>query len=725
MGSTDGRSSDGEGVGCGEEQAEGEEVEELAIDEYGRVCGTSNCGLCFEFCSLMCPLEPDEKQHSNAARDTLPPEPLLLRLQKDCDTLFGTEDSFWLPAGATPRCTFEHLAAEIFAHHTRGVKGVDMEKGGAEWWVQVRQAQPQNGAPTSIGFHWDKDEDMVDSLGYSLHPQLSTVTYLSSGGAPTMVCDCRAPQQYNDLKALYSTPPFHKAFLSYPAVSTGTTHGHVSVKHTSFDGQLLHGAPQELARPCDAREDNSSRYTFLVNIWLGHTPQGLQPLPDSLLPELCQLPTRVGFAEGAACRRNYVAGSSDSRFKSWFGPTGMEHEVSFGDVALPSTPACTLEVDLSREGAEGIVTAAPLEAVPIFSAEEVLADPGEALAGYIRNQVLLVKGGALGRAQGQSESTAVGLSILRRLYSRHSADVERTWNLENSGCDSQICGLLSAASILAELEPPLAKARRSEGDSTGQAARSESSDASCLPEGPWYASFVLNESAALQGALAQLPAAVPLLLERWGGDLTEIRHTANLWFFFGHNPSRSEPMAGRPEHTDKITHSGTWHAQQSGSKVWFLRPDAAAEWPYGVCPRCPSPLVVHAEPGDLLIVNTALWYHRTEIPCTAEAHERLSISYARDFYLSEAGHSDRDEEGGAASVEMGNMDDTWATEDVAGGTVIVEGPSALSFPQCKYPNCRILWEAPAGGYEPPVVVAIRDICIGESLTVQLHESGRR
>lgn len=48
----------------------------------------------------------------------------------------------------------------------------------------------------SIDLHWDKDEDLVDAQGINVHPQISTVTYLSDWGGPTLVLEKTTPSDY-------------------------------------------------------------------------------------------------------------------------------------------------------------------------------------------------------------------------------------------------------------------------------------------------------------------------------------------------------------------------------------------------------------------------------------------------------------------------------------------------------------------------------------------------
>jgi len=59
------------------------------------------------------------------------------------------------------------------------------------------------------------------------------------------------------------------------------------------------------------------------------------------------------------------------------------------------------------------------------------------------------------------------------------------------------------------------------------------------------------------------------------------------WVFIGQNVPDEEGggregrgmLRGRPEHTDMIAHSGTWHMQLAGHKEWMLRPNPAEAWP--------------------------------------------------------------------------------------------------------------------------------------------------
>ena len=189
-------------------------------------------------------------------------------LCNDCSLVFKQQEgSNWVPATAAPRCALERLALAIFAHHTAGVL-FDKERSGAEWWAQVRDGgQQQEG----IEFHWDVDEHFCDGSGVHVHPTLSTVTYLTSVGAPTLILNTRgtpASAATSEVAAKVHGP-ISSGGLSYPRVG----------KHIVFDGSRLHGAV-----PCRGGEAPSGarRVTFLVNLWLHHHPFAVERLPATL-----------------------------------------------------------------------------------------------------------------------------------------------------------------------------------------------------------------------------------------------------------------------------------------------------------------------------------------------------------------------------------------------------------------------------------------------------------
>ena len=135
--------------------------------------------------------------------------------------------------------------AELLVRELRRMKlpGVRLRSRacGAEFWVQQRRMDA-GAAAAAINWHWDKDETLRDACELTVHPLISTVLYLSSGGTPTVV-----------LRA-HVTP---EGQLRQPVGGGGGSDGELSAtvsyprfgKLLRFDGKLLHGCPAELAEP--------------------------------------------------------------------------------------------------------------------------------------------------------------------------------------------------------------------------------------------------------------------------------------------------------------------------------------------------------------------------------------------------------------------------------------------------------------------------------------------
>ncbi|KAK3271180.1 hypothetical protein CYMTET_20455 [Cymbomonas tetramitiformis] len=180
------------------------------------------------------------------------------------------EKSFWLSAETTPRMNLEKLARLIFDHHTEGLE-FDSTQSGMEWWSNVSHSDKifrAKDAYGSIDFHFDKDETLHTKHNMFVHPQLSTVTYLTDVGAPTIIFEQRISSTGD-----FSTSKVSKGFWASPEVG----------KHVKFDGRFLHGAPAEMLATESAPY---TRVTFLVNIWLNHRPADISEFPDHLLSQV-------------------------------------------------------------------------------------------------------------------------------------------------------------------------------------------------------------------------------------------------------------------------------------------------------------------------------------------------------------------------------------------------------------------------------------------------------
>ena len=96
-------------------------------------------------------------------------------------------------------------------------------------------------------------------------------------------------------------------------------------------------------------------------------------------------------------------------------------------------------------------------------------------------------------------------------------------------------------------------------------------------------------------------------------------------------------------------------------------------------------LTVVCNPGDLLLINTRLWWHQTELPSTHAATEHLSVSYARDFFF-------RRDDALACQQNMTNVDGLYAAKSIRkGGIVLTEHELPdCSLPRSETPNCEVL-----------------------------------
>ena len=144
---------------------------------------------------------------------------------------------------------------------------------------------------------------------------------------------------------------------------------------------------------------------------------------------------------------------------------------------------------------------------------------------------------------------------------------------------------------------------------------------SMAPTGLWYASCIMQRQP--EALLAAVPLVAPHCL-----DDASARHSKAVWLFIGRNDS-SAPLAGRPEHTDNVQHSGTWHYQAEGCKEWRLRPSDELR---AACPAVGgmAACTVRCEQGDVLVVSTRDWWHATTLP-PQPPPSHVSISYAREF----------------------------------------------------------------------------------------------
>eukprot|EP00946_MAST-07B_sp_MAST-7B-sp1_P002408 g2408.t1 len=115
---------------------------------------------------------------------------------------------------------------------------------GGEWWVQMRNSNE------NIGFHVDKDEGIASEEQWMKMPILSTVTYLTDVGGPTLVLNQSSNRGGNKQEPELPV----RGLLVYPKKN----------RHMLFRGNLQHGVVGEFGQDI---EGGAERITFLVNWW--------------------------------------------------------------------------------------------------------------------------------------------------------------------------------------------------------------------------------------------------------------------------------------------------------------------------------------------------------------------------------------------------------------------------------------------------------------------------
>mmetsp|Transcript_22835 Transcript_22835/g.35227 ORF Transcript_22835/g.35227 Transcript_22835/m.35227 type:complete len:435 (+) Transcript_22835:50-1354(+) len=335
----------------------------------------------------------------------------------------------------------------------------------------------------------------------------------------------------------------------------------------------------------------------------------------------------------------------------------------------------------------------------------------------------------------QNEGQRISWDKLMNLFGELNEDDKASWCIENSGGKNKTEENTSPNEFLNPHEKPVNRNQNQEKN----AAQNDN-------HARGYCSFLVQHDAEVKKNTIE---RLPLSELPFSGDKEKFvwKYGPSIWFFFGRNPKRSadntanKDLQGRPEHTDSVSHDGTWHYQLSGRKIWYLRPTAqllkhfeevggkqmAGEW--SKASSSSNSIKIECKEGDVLVVNTRLWWHRTVIPTQNEP----SVSYARDFFLnmikdgnhqvipasnnidnrsSEKSSDNNDDACGG----MTNVDGLYASDDIEVGTVIF---TEHDMPDCELhrssnnPNCDVV-ELEDG---TSAVVSTRDIATGEFFCV--------
>jgi U3 small nucleolar RNA-associated protein 6 len=126
--------------------------------------------------------------------------------------------------------------------------------------------------------------------------------------------------------------------------------------------------------------------------------------------------------------------------------------------------------------------------------------------------------------------------------------------------------------------------------------------------------------------------------------------------------------------------------------------------------------------GDILLLNTRLWWHSTVIPVQGVP----SISYARDVYFdSNDVHGEEDSANLSKQQSMTNIDGTYAAEDIEAETILF---TEHTMPDCELhrsktnPNCQVVELEDESGESYMAVVSLRYIKAGEFFCVMESDS---
>eukprot|EP00035_Acanthoeca_spectabilis_P005487 m.114283 g.114283 ORF g.114283 m.114283 type:complete len:464 (+) comp13048_c0_seq1:1681-3072(+) len=199
------------------------------------------------------------------------------------------------------------------------------------------------------------------------------------------------------------------------------------------------------------------------------------------------------------------------------------------------------------------------------------------------------------------------------------------------------------------------------------------------------------------------------------------------------NDEEGEALAGRAEHTDDVDHTGTWHIQLCGTKTWELRPATDApvwgDTPPTLTPKLPGAVKARGgrvvlrlvvEEGDLLMVNTRAWWHKTEI-APQRSFKGLSVSFARDWY--DGALPPPPAPGGEKRNDCELDPRLYAPCDLDEGDIALDSADVPeSLPRATDPNCEVVG-AEVDGEVEVVLMALRPIAEGEPLTVAPDSDG--
>lgn len=369
--------------------------------------------------------------------------------------------------------------------------------------------------------------------------------------------------------------------------------------------------------------------------------------------------------------------------------------------------------------------------IPSFDMNDITFDPTECIKAYHIMQVVHLKNvlkgttttkGSIKDANEEEEEVSSDRKTrwtdIGQIYDELNADDKASWCVETTGNNNSN-------------NNPTTSNTTTTITTTPQFLKNESKHVTKRA----YCSFLIQKDKDMYHTMLK---DLPFVHFKWNETL-DWKYEDAIWIFFGRNPIGNINLNGRCDHTDSVSHDGTWHYQLSGKKRWFIRPtdelikhiissSSSSKDDMSSTINEKTVYQIDCNENDILLINTRLWFHRTIIP-----PQRVpSVSYARDFYLgiTEDYNNKTDRIVGTSDSCMLNVDGLYATKFISANTIIL---SEHDMPDCqlptsKTPNCKVAAvcddDDDNNSDNDPynVIVSTRDIqsgeffCIGEDST---------
>lgn len=634
---------------------------EVVLDEDCRIFGSRPLCLQYEFTS--CNHSAFIDKESNA----LNPVSIIDVLKNDVDSIFDGCTTFWMPGrGFEPRTTFERLALKIFTHHMRNVPSeemgeIDWRRTGAEYWTQRRElAAPCGQASLSsaasgemqshtlvnddsmIRFHWDKDEDLVDQTDgrITVHPQVSTVTYLTDGGSPTIIIPHRYSMEPTEENESPTTEPVHterpkdsfykEIFSSYPKLG----------KHVSFDGRFLHGSPGALSVSLPIA--GAVRMTFLVNIWVNWKPLGADLFPDEHLSMLSNIPGDIFDFNCAHTDQDIsydtidTSASTDlaaslSMYRAYYGPNAWDNTVSFKSVNPIAMTDMIVNSGCSSFCLRDAGHAATVVATPrqtLSTVPELIYSPamtiGHIMDVFNQSQIVLVKCGAVIMARELSSSAVSSQKSFVSKLTKLQACHPNIGDFCSCRVNKKKCHIKDFLKFMPAKESYKAKKARHEEDSGSSSteikAWSVAIETETVASGIVDEIFLTDITDSFQLSYASM----------LGHPLPPLQQVA-IYSGVASSAVKRKPTPPDEERSSQATSIITSYMQICGCCEWAATPDVSQNWPLpppvinDIEGRPQEFLSFHVEVNDMLLINRGLWAYEVSPSdgCCSSSGKRL------------------------------------------------------------------------------------------------------